>query len=108
VNAFIGYALGLMLPGILIVALLRRGRSHNYEGTRTSAGVMMGHVYDPTRFRTLDYVMSDEGQNKHEIVIVNNTTLHNSNLLLIEGRDGLTVLEIGSESSRHGNTASLN
>ncbi len=70
--------------------------------------MVMGHIYDPTRFRTLDYVISDEGQNKQEIVVVNNTTLHNSNLLLIEGDDGLTVLEIGSESSTHGNTARLN
>jgi hypothetical protein len=108
VNTLIGYGAGLLLPGLLIVALIRRGRSRNYEGTRTSAGVVLGHVYDPTRFRTVDYVISDEGQNKQEIVIVNSTMLSNNNLLLIEGQDGLTVLEIGSESSTHGYTAPLN
>jgi hypothetical protein len=66
----------------------------------------MGHVYDPMRFRTLDYVISDEGQNRPEIIVVDNT--HDSNLLLIEGDDGLSVLEIGTESDTHDDTAPLN
>ncbi len=68
----------------------------------------MGHVYDPMRFRTLDYVITDEGQNRPEIIVVNQA--HDSNVLLIKGDNGLTVLEIGTqaENTPHDHTAPLN
>ena len=108
-SGFTGAFSCLMLVGGLLVVTLslsRRGRSHVRPEMRTRTGVVMGHVYDPVHFRSLDYVIRDDGQNRPEIVVVNNT--RDSNLLLIEGDDGLTVLEIGSESDGHGNTAPLN
>lgn len=98
--------IGLFGPALLILALMRRSRSYANGELRTRTGVVMGHVYDPMRFRTLDYVISDEGQNRPEIIVVNNT--RDTNLLLIEGDDGLTVLEIGTESDTHDGTAPLN
>ncbi len=100
--------IGVLGPMLLILALARHGK-HRVEGpTATRTGVVMGHVYDPLRFRTLDYVISDEGQNRPEIIVVNQT--HDSNVLLIEGNDGLTVLEIGTqaENTAHDHTAPLN
>ena len=98
----------LVMGGLLFVTLglTRRGRSHAPAESRSRTGVVMGHVYDPVHFRSLDYVIRDDGQNRPEIVVVNNT--RNLNLLLIEGDNGLTVLEIGSEGDTHGNTAPLN
>jgi hypothetical protein len=99
----------LLISGALVVfgvGAARRKRQLMTGESRTRAGVVMGHVYDPMGFRTLDYIVSDDGQNRPEIVVVNYT--RDSNLLLIEGDDGLTVLEIGSESERHGDTAYLN
>jgi hypothetical protein len=99
----------LLISGAVVafgVGVARRKRQSIPGESRTRAGVVMGHVYDPMGFRTLDYIVSDDGQNRPEIVVVNNT--HDSNLLLIEGDDGLTVLEIGSESEWHGDTAYLN
>src|SRR5688500_4268709 len=93
----------LLISGALLafgVGAARRKRQSLPGESRTRAGVVMGHVYDPMGFRTLDYIVSDDGQNRPEIVVVNNTS--DSNLLLIESDDGLTVLEIGSESERHG------
>jgi hypothetical protein len=98
--------IGLFGPVLLILALMRRNPGHTNGEMRTRTGVVMGHVYDPMRFRTLDYVISDEGQNRPEIIVVDNT--HDSNLLLIEGDDGLSVLEIGTESDTHDDTAPLN
>jgi hypothetical protein len=99
----------LIVPVSLILIALGLAR-HSHRPTqgesRTQTGVVMGHVYDPMGFRTLDYVISDEGQNRPEIIVVNNT--RDSNLLLIEGADGLTVLELGPESDTHGDTAPLN
>src|SRR4051812_412029 len=95
------------VPLLLVWVMARRRYNHNPdEGPRTSTGVVMGHVYDPTRFRTLDYVISDEGQSRPEVIVVNNAN-HASNLLLIEGKNGLTVLEIGSEDHAHDRTAPL-
>jgi hypothetical protein len=98
----------VLMGGLMFVSLglARRGRSHSTKEMRTRTGVVMGHVYDPLHFRSLDYVIRDDGQNRPEIVVVNHSV--NPNLLLIEGDDGLTVLEIGSESDTHGNTAPLN
>ncbi len=99
----------LIVPGSLLLiglGLARRGGSQSQSGSRTRTGVVMGQVYDPMGFRTLDYVISDDGQNRPEIIVVNQP--HDSNLLLIEGEDGLTVLELGTESDTHGDTAPLN
>ncbi len=99
----------LIVPGsflLIMFGIARRGGSHMRDGSQTRTGVVMGHVYDPMGFRTLDYVISDEGQTRPEIIVVNNT--HPSNLLLIEGKDGLTVLELGPESDTDGDTAPLN
>jgi hypothetical protein len=99
----------LLLPGSLLLiafSIARRGTATDRRvqaGSRT--GVVMGHVYDPMGFRTLDVVISDEGQNRPEIVVNNQ---RDSNLLLIEGEDGLTVLELGPESGTDGDTAPLN
>jgi hypothetical protein len=109
VNALNGLTclIGLLGPALLILALMRHSRANQSGGElRTRTGVVMGHVYDPVRFRTLDYVVSDEGQNRPEIIVVN--TARDSNLLLIEGDDGLTVLEIGPESEPHDETTPLN
>ncbi len=93
---------GLWLLGIW---LKRHDGSHTQHESRTSAGVVMGHVYDPMHFRTLNYVISDEGQSRPEIVVVNQS--YNSSLLLIKGQDGLTVLEIDPDNT-HADTAALN
>jgi hypothetical protein len=99
----------LIVPGSLLLiglGLARRGGRHTLDGSQTRTGVVMGHVYDPMGFRTLDYVISDDGQNRPEIIVVNNQ--RDSNLLLIEGEDGLTVLELGPGSDTDGDTAPLN
>ncbi len=100
--------IGVLGPMLLILALVRHGKHHMGGEPSTRTGVVMGHVYDPMRFRTLDYVISDEGQNRPEIIVVNQA--HDSNVLLIEGSDGLTVLEIGTqaENTTHDHTAPLN
>ncbi len=101
--------IGVLGPILLILALIRpRRQSAMRGGAPGRIGVVMGHVYDPMRFRTLDYVITDEGQNRPEIIVVNQT--HDSNVLLIEGKDGLTVLEIGTqaENTTHDRTAPLN
>jgi hypothetical protein len=95
--------ISLVLIGL---GIARRGGRRTQGDSRTRTGVVMGHVYDPMGFRTLDYVISDEGQNRPEIIVVNNA--RDSNLLLIEGADGLTVLELGPESDTDGDTAPLN
>src|SRR5436190_12907381 len=98
----------LIVPASLLLiglGLARRGR-HIPDGSQTRTGVVMGHVYDPMGFRTLDYVISDDGQNRPEIIVVNNQ--RDSNLLLIECEDGLTVLELGLGSDTDGDTAPLN
>jgi hypothetical protein len=98
----------VLIAGLMAISLglARHGRSHSSKEMRTRTGVVMGHVYDPLHFRNLDYVIRDDGQNRPEIVVASHNP--NPNLLLIEGEDGLTVLEIGSESDMHGNTAPLN
>ena len=104
----VGGLFGLAVLGslwLLGLWLKRRGKHTAQNESRTSAGVVMGHVYDPTHFRTLNYVISDEGQSRPEIVVVNQS--YNSSLLLIKGQDGLTVLEVDPDHT-HADTAELN
>jgi hypothetical protein len=68
----VGGLFGLAILGSLWLLgrwLKRRSSRVGQNGSRTSAGVVMGHVYDPTHFRTLNYVISDEGQSRPEIVV---------------------------------------
>ncbi len=99
---------GVLGPVLIILSLARQGKRHAGDGPPTRTGVVMGHVYDPMHFRTLDYVISDEGQNRPEIIMVNQA--YNPDICLIEGEDGLTLLDIGTQAEKdiHDRTAPLN
>ncbi len=101
---------GAFAPLVMMWLFKRQHREQSddsYQGMRTRAGVVMGHVYDPLRFRMIPFIISDEGQNRPEIVVVNDNT-RDSHLLLIERDGNLTVLEIDPESNPHGDSAPLN